>query len=102
MKKIILIIGVLGLVVGCSNNKEGGQNTSPRIVGGYQNSNIDTRGNMALSKLIQEKHIGKNFKVMDYKKQIVAGINHKFILEINGEVQEFVVFESLKGEFTVQ
>ncbi|KDE61681.1 hypothetical protein FUSO4_00485 [Fusobacterium necrophorum DJ-1] len=52
--------------------------------------------------MIQEKQLDKNYKILGYKTQVVAGINHKFILEIDGQSQEFVVFETLDGEFIVQ
>ncbi|MGL5571490.1 hypothetical protein, partial [Cetobacterium sp.] len=70
--------------------------------GAYGSSKMDSMGEVALNKLVQEKKLGKNYKLIEYKKQIVAGINHKFILEINGKLQQFVVYESLNGKFTVK
>ena len=101
MKKIVLIVAVLG-IVGCSSSKKVEMNSSHKMVGAYENTKLDTRGEVALNKLIQEKNLGKNYKLIEYKKQIVAGINHKFILEINGKLQQFVVYESLNGNFTVK
>ena len=101
MKKIVLIVAILGLV-GCSNSKKVETNSSPKMVGAYENSKINSRGEMALNKLIQEKKLGKNYKLVEYHKQVVAGINHKFILEINGRLEQFVVYESLNGKFTVK
>ncbi|MGL4787784.1 MAG: hypothetical protein ACRC2Q_13025 [Cetobacterium sp.] len=101
MKKIILTVAILGLV-GCSNSKKVEKNSSPKMVGAYGSSKMDAMGEIALNKLVQEKKLGKNYKLIEYQKQIVAGINHKFILEINGKLQQFVVYESLNGKFTVK
>lgn len=101
MKKIILAVAILGLV-GCSNSKKVETNSSPKMVGVYGSSKMDAMGEIALNKLVQEKKLGKNYKLIEYQKQIVAGINHKFILEINGKLQQFVVYESLNGKFTVK
>lgn len=101
MKKIILAVAILGLV-GCSNSKKVETNNSPKMVGAYGSSKMDAMGEIALNKLVQEKKLGKNYKLIEYQKQIVAGINHKFILEINGKLQQFVVYESLNGKFTVK
>lgn len=101
MKKIVLIVAILGLV-GCSNSKKVETNSSPKMVGAYGSSKMDSMGEVALNKLVQEKKLGKNYKLIEYQKQIVAGINHKFILEINGKLQQFVVYESLNGKFTVK
>ena len=101
MKKIILIVGILGLM-GCSNNKKVETNSSSKMVGAYGSSKMDTMGEIALNKLVQEKKLGKNYKLIEYQKQVVAGINHRFILEINGRLEQFVVYESLNGKFTVK
>ena len=101
MKKIILAVAILGLV-GCSNSKKVETNSSPKMVGAYGSSKMDAMGEIALNKLVQEKKLGNNYKLIEYKKQIVACINHKFILEINGKLQQFVVYESLNGKFTVK
>lgn len=101
MKKIILTVAILGLV-GCSNSKKAETNSPPKMVGAYGSSKMDAMGEIALNKLVQEKKLGKNYKLIEYQKQIVAGINHKFILEINGKLQQFVVYESLNGKFTIK
>lgn len=98
MKKLFGIFGIFG-IIGCLNN----QNFEKKnLVGGYQDTNIGVRGNLALTELIREKQLDKNYKILEYKTQVVAGINHKFILEIDKQRQEFIVFETLDGKFIVQ
>ncbi len=103
MKYLFLLASTIA-IVGCSNTTSTTttSTTSYKPVGAPIVSKMDARAKLALDKLIKDKGITTDYKVIEYKKQIVAGVNHYFTLEIIGREYNFIVFETLDGIFIVR
>lgn len=100
MKKLILIFTLFSLVAiftGCSSPE-------PKpMAGGIYTAEYDTRGEAVLNFALSEMELGdKSNRVSLYKKQIVNGTNHFFIVKVEEDVYEIKVYESLNGTLQLE
>ena len=99
MKKILLVAGVLTVLAACSKtNVE--TKESRQLAGAPYETEMDSRAEKALEFIrTQEKDLGE---VTNYKRQIVAGVNHYFEFTKEGESPvEIVVYEDLDGNLKI-
>ncbi|MCK5834240.1 MAG: hypothetical protein KAG98_00735 [Lentisphaeria bacterium] len=71
-----------------------------QLLGAPEDIKIDKRGKLAEDFVrLTEKDIGK---VIRYRRQVVAGVNHFFEFSKDGKMpMEIIVFEDLKGTYKI-
>lgn len=99
MKKIFLLLTFIIALAGCSSSEP----ESMPMPGGIYTAEYDTRGESALRFALNEMGMGGlNYQVSLYKKQIVNGTNHFFIVRVEDISYELKVYEALNGSYTLE
>ncbi len=99
MKKILLLTALVLIIGGCSSSEP---ETLP-VPGGIYTAEYDVRGEYALNFALNEMGMGESsYQVSLYKKQIVNGINHFFVVRVGDDSYEIKVFEDLTGTYKLE
>ncbi len=99
MKKTFLLIAFILVLGACSSSKP---ETLP-MPGGIYTAEYDRRGEAALKFALNEMGLGaSSYQVSLYKKQIVSGTNHFFIVRVEDTSYEIKVYEDLSGSYTLE
>ena len=99
MKKIFIFLAFVLVLGGCSSSKP---ETLP-MPGGIYTAEYDRRGESALKFALNEMGLeGSSYQVSLYKKQIVSGTNHFFIVRVEDISYEIKVYEDLSGGYKLE
>ncbi len=99
MKKILLLTAFILILIGCSSSEP---ETLP-MPGGIYTAQYDVRGEYALKFALNEMGLGESsYQVSLYKKQIVNGINHFFLVRVGDDSYEIKVYEDLSGTYKLE
>lgn len=102
-KKIALLIGGMFIVTSCDKSNVKSPEVSAKtkqLLGAPQVTKLDERAKHAENFVrLTEKDLGK---VIRYRRQTVAGVNHYFEFSKIGKMpMEIIVFENLKGKYKI-
>ena len=97
MKKIFLLLIIILTMAACSA-------TEPvSLAGGIYAAEFDQRGESALKYGLNEMGlVGSDYRLSLYKKQIVNGTNHFFVVRVDGISYELKVNEDLSGNLQLK
>lgn len=94
MKKSLFIIFALFTLISCSSPEP------QPLAGGIYTAEFDARGEAALKFALGEMGLsGEEYQVSLYKRQIVKGVNHFFVVRVGEKSYELKVYEDLSGSF---
>ena len=101
--KIALLIGGMCLLSSCDKSEVKSPEVtvqSKQLLGAPRSVELGKRGKLAEDFVrLTEKDLGK---VIRYRRQIVAGVNHYFEFSKNGKMpMEIIVFEDFKGKYKI-
>jgi hypothetical protein len=96
-KKIILIITLLFVFIGCTSNTS---TPEKQLVGAPTDARVDERAEKVI-KFIRESNPDLG-EVTRYRRQVVNGINHHFEFTKYGKLpMEITVYEDLDGNYKI-
>ena len=97
MKKIFLLLTVILTMAACSVPEP------VSLAGGIYTAEFDRRGESALKYGLNEMGLGSSdYQLSLYKKQIVNGTNHFFIVRVDDISYELKVYEDLSGSLQLK